>query len=233
MKNVTVKFSEFPKKISIETIVDSNRNEHRVELETLESMDAAIDVLCEKLKPKTPEEEQKLFDLCPYFGMIWPSAKGLSQYLVKHFCNTLSGASVLELGCGLALPSILAAKLGAKVTALDYHPDVREFLASNLKRNKLDSVRYFECDWQNPENLLAKSEEKFDFVIGSDILYERRHIEPVARSFAHFSHPQSKIILADPGRGYLQGAVDELKRLGFKDKQMVVENGVFVIELER
>ena len=100
------------------------------------------------------------------FGVIWPSARALASRLTTH---ELRGRRVLELGCGLALPSLVAAKAGAEVTATDQHPDTERFLAENLERNRLQ-VRYARLDWSGaapPE----VPERGFDLVLASDVLY--------------------------------------------------------------
>lgn len=176
-----------------------------------------------------------LESLCPYFGVVWPSARGLSEYLAEKGASALSGRSVLEVGCGLALPSLVAARLGAKVTATDFHPDIRRFLDRNTAINGLDNLEYVEWDWQNdPSGQMGL----FDWVIGSDVLYERQHPEPVARMLARHVAPGGRAVLADPGRPYLQAFTDEMKRLGFSCKVIIKSvrdapffKDVFVLEL--
>src|SRR5690606_1393922 len=47
---------------------------------------------------------------CPYFGQIWASSRWLATLLDKF---ELKGKKVLEIGCGLALPSLVASRHGA------------------------------------------------------------------------------------------------------------------------
>ncbi|KAJ3190359.1 hypothetical protein HDU85_000655 [Gaertneriomyces sp. JEL0708] len=64
---------------------------------------------------------------------LWPSSFVLSSYL-SHHRHLLAGRKVLELGCGLALPGILAAKLGANVRCCDLEmvlEDVRQNVIGN------------------------------------------------------------------------------------------------------
>jgi predicted nicotinamide N-methyase len=126
---------------------------------------------------------------------------------------------VLELGCGLALPALVAAKLGASVTATDLHPDVPGFLARNLALNGLapGAIDYVELDWRT-----GALGPRFDLVVGSDILYEAGHPEPVARALAAHVAPGGRILLADPARAYLQACLDALARLGFRAETEVV-----------
>src|SRR4051794_22025957 len=97
-----------------------------LEIECLDNLDQTIDQVFKYLEGQG--NPQALEELCPYFGVIWPAARGLSQFLSLLPDLELSGKTVVELGCGLALPSILAAKRGAQVLATDFHPEVPRFL---------------------------------------------------------------------------------------------------------
>ena len=193
-------------------------------LETLADLDAAVDELLGRTA-EHPEELER--DLCPYFGVVWPAARALAGELARRG-QELAGKSVLELGCGLALPALVAAKLGARVTATDLHPDVPAFLARNLELNDLapDALRYREHDWR-----AAALEGSFELVVASDVLYEAGHPAPVARALAAHVAPRGEILLADPARAYLQACLDELARLGFRERDEVV--GVVDPSLDR
>lgn len=215
-------------------------------VETLADLDGAVNELLARANDDPGELER---DLCPYFGVVWPAARALANELARRGTGLagkpeLAGESVLELGCGLALPALVAAKLGARVMATDLHPDVPAFLARNLELNGLapEAIEYREHDWR-----AAALERTFDLVVGSDILYEAGHPSPVARALAQHVAPGGRILLADPARAYLQACLDELARLGFRAHDEVVAvadpsldragdlrtREVFLIELER
>ena len=211
-------------------------------IESLANLNETIDQLFDALaKDGNPE---LLESLCPYFGVVWPSARALSEHMVlaPQAGRKLRNQSILEVGCGLAVPSLVCAKLGARVTATDFHPDIEEFLRRNIKLNDVEQVKFLNWDWQKAEAPLGL----FDWVIGSDILYEKQHPAPVAKMLASHCKPwgQGKpgghIVLADPGRPYLQAFVDEMKKLGFscqvtsrtvQDRPTTKE--VFVLDLTR
>jgi predicted nicotinamide N-methyase len=118
----------------------------RFELETVGDLDQALDALCADLEAQGRSGDPDAFDLCPYFGVVWPSARALTEEILSR-ADALAGRSVLEVGCGLALPSIAAARLGASVTATDFHPEVPGFLARNQVLNAVE-VRYLAADWR-------------------------------------------------------------------------------------
>jgi predicted nicotinamide N-methyase len=203
-------------------------------IQSLANLNETIDELFAELERRG--NPALLESLCPYFGVVWPSARGLAEHLEELGRPALEDSRVLEVGCGLALPSLVASKLGARVVATDFHPDIPEFLRRNQELNGIDRLEFAAWDWQGRESGLGT----FDWVIGSDILYERQHPAPVARMLAAHVVPGGKVLLADPGRPYLQAFADEMKLLGF-DCRIRARNvrdeparkDVFVLELSR
>src|SRR3954451_15943342 len=61
----------------------------------------------------------------PYWARTWPSGIALAKALDED--PPAPGTKVLELGCGLALPSVVAAKAGAQVLATDGATDAVVF----------------------------------------------------------------------------------------------------------
>ncbi len=211
----------------IEVVIENPRGDQRLTIECLRDLDQTIDALFALLeKNGNPDLLEKL---CPYFGVIWPSAQALCSALVEN-AHDLKGKTVLEVGCGLALPSLFSARMGAIVTATDFHPEVPRFLKRNLEINAITGLEFVSWDWSE-EKSGDKNREKtseprisgtFDWVIGSDILYERQHPAPVARMLVKHCSPGGRILLADPARPYLQAFSDEMRKLGFQEKSRIL-----------
>ena len=83
-------------------------------METPPDLDALLD--------RAAADDPQAVDAIPYYAILWPAARSLAVHL-WDIREELSGRRVIELGCGLGLPGILAARLGAQVTATDFHPD--------------------------------------------------------------------------------------------------------------
>ena len=181
----------------------------RLEIECLDDLNQTIDQVFQYLEKNGNPEA--LEELCPYFGVIWPAARGLSEFLSELPASELQGKRILELGCGLALPSMIAEKRGATVLATDFHPQVPVFLEKNIGNNLLRNLSYQRINWEKESPDLGQ----FDWVIGSDVLYERRYAESLAHAIQSQLKPGGKVILADPGRPYLQAFVDAMKQHGF------------------
>jgi predicted nicotinamide N-methyase len=200
-----------------------------LEIECLESLDRTIDELFAELAKSG--DERMLEELCPYFGTVWPSARALAER-VGRLGSTLAGQRFLEVGCGLALPSLIATRLGARVTATDFHPEVPIFLERNLELNQMTGLDYVRVDWRGgfPELGL------FDHVVGSDVLYERGHAPLLAAVVERYLAPGGQALIADPARPYLQAFLDEMGSRGFRHETCVVATPgkeVFVVSLAR
>jgi predicted nicotinamide N-methyase len=126
------------------------------------------------LRPVAPEEliDEEAFardDFLPYWAELWPAALALADALP----HGLDGVRVVELGCGLGVPSLVAAARGARVTATDWACEAIELLRCNAERNRLE-LRAVVRDWREPWV------ERFDLVLAADVLYEHRNVEPLA-----------------------------------------------------
>jgi len=158
----------------------------------LDEMAAAEDLKDKLAGHRRPSEDLTL----PYWAELWDSAYGVSDYLISTlFPNSaLKGMNVLDLGCGMGLTGTVAAASGAKVTFADLSPEALLFARLN-SAPFAERVRTRQLNWRT-----AKLEERFDLIIGADILYERAqwmYLEPFWR--AHLK-PGGTILLGEPGR---------------------------------
>jgi predicted nicotinamide N-methyase len=129
----------------------------------------------------------------PMFGIVWPAGLALAEEMSRFPIN---GKHILEVGCGIGLPSLVLQQRGADITACDYHPLAEEFLRHNTDLNHLAPICYFNAPWHGASLELGR----FDLIIGSDLLYERDHPSLLAGFLADHANPTCQIVLADPGR---------------------------------
>ena len=143
-------------------------------------------------RPVSPEaliDEEAFADdeFLPYWAELWPAATALAEALPD-----VAGLRVVELGCGLGVPSLVAAARGAEVTATDWSDDAIELLRANAERNGLAlaaEVRDWRRAWP----------ERFDLALAADVLYEQRNVEPVLARLRELA-PRALVGLA--GRPY-------------------------------
>jgi predicted nicotinamide N-methyase len=130
-------------------------------------------------------------EFMPYWAELWPSARALARRIGSR---ALRGARVLELGCGLGLPSIAAALAGGRVLATDWSPDAVAFTERNAAANGA-ALEAAVVSWSDADELVARG--PWDLVIGSDLLYEPRNLALVLDVLHTVA---DHAIIADPGR---------------------------------
>lgn len=144
----------------------------------------------------------------PLFGVVWPSSIYLAQTLLSYDTR---GLRILEVGCGMALTSLLLNLLHADITATDYHPEVEQFLIRNTLLNQGAPIPYARVDWAMPETKLGK----FDLIIGSDLLYEDQHVALLTSFIEAHAKPTCEVLIVDPGRGRKNKLITSLSLAGF------------------
>jgi predicted nicotinamide N-methyase len=133
----------------------------------------------------------------PYWAELWDSALGVGTHFVTQhsaFNSENAAVSVLDLGCGMGLAGTAAAAAGARVVFGDLEPPALLFAQIN-SLPYADRVRARRIDWRTDQ-----LGERFDVILGSDILYERKQwdfLEPFWR--AHLA-PAGVVLLGEPGR---------------------------------
>jgi len=186
-----------------------------VHIHALKDLDRSLDEICKAYEPDNSKEEELLLDLCPYFGVVWPSARALSIFMSERK-SQFSKKKGIEVGCGLGLVSVVAAKIGADVLASDFHPDVGEWVKKNAELNSV-KLPYAQWNWTDLDQIPSSIQlGSYDFVLASDVLYESRHPENLAEALARLVKPKGSVYLSDPGRSYLERALKTLEQLGFR-----------------
>lgn len=143
----------------------------------------------------------------PLFGQLWPSALQLASRLAARVLRP--GERLLEIGCGLALASLVAHRRGMDVTASDKHPLAAQFLAHNLALNALPPMAYRHGDWALPPppgvldgaRWTGAVRGRYDLLVASDVLYEREAGVMLAGFIARHALPVAEVWVVDPDRG--------------------------------
>jgi len=165
----------------------------------VELVEEQVEVGARRLRVVHPRAADELIDeeafereeFLPYWAELWPSAVELARALAERDLRSLR---VVELGCGLALPSIAAALEGADALATDWSEDALRFARANAERNGA-AIETARVDWRRPDALLRRA--PFDLVLAADVLYERRNADLLLPLLPHLA---DEVLLADPGR---------------------------------
>ncbi len=143
----------------------------------------------------------------PLFGQLWPSSAQLAAQLALR--SVSPGERILEIGCGLALASLVGHRRGANITASDCHPLTEVFLLENLRLNALLPMKYRHGHWgASVQQRAAEIDDarvtvsgEFELIIGSDLLYERDVNADLAAFIALHATAQGEVWIVDPDRG--------------------------------
>ncbi len=132
----------------------------------------------------------------PYWARPWPSGLALAGSLVDE--PVAADARVLELGCGLGAPSVVAARSGAAVLATDGAADAVAFAAHALALNEV-VADVAVVDWAAHGEALVDL-GPFDVVLAADVLYTRANVETALRLWPRLLADDGVLRLADPQR---------------------------------
>jgi predicted nicotinamide N-methyase len=168
----------------------------------------------ELMRPRDAEEliSDESFEheeFLPYWAELWASGVSLAHDVAMR---SLRGKRTLELGCGLGLPSIAAARAGGRVLATDWSPDAVRATAANAERNDVD-VETLRCAWGEPDEIIERA--PWQLVLASDVLYERRNVEQLLGLLPRLVDERGLVLLADPGRAHSQGFLERASEDGW------------------
>lgn len=155
--------------------------------------------LVDSIDPQVFSVDERL----PYWADIWTSAFELARYCLTEI--DLRNKRVLELGCGLGLAGIAAAKVGANIVFSDYEQDALDFARYNAKRNLPEEIanyhtRFINLDWRRVDAESLAPPEKFDMILAADVVYERRNFFPLMDVLQRHLEPTGVAVFTEPGR---------------------------------
>jgi len=152
---------------------------------------------------------RELMQHLPYGVALWPAAIALAHDIASR-PEAFRDRRVLELGAGTGLPGIVAASLGARVVQTDRHELALSVCKRNGERNAAQTIEYRLADWTTWSDT-----ERYDWIIGSDILYGESLHADLGRIFENNLAPGGRILLADPFRSQSLGLLEKLEAEGW------------------
>jgi predicted nicotinamide N-methyase len=145
----------------------------------------------------------------PYGVALWPSSIALAHDLISR-ADELRGRRVLELGAGTGMPGIVAASLGARVVQTDRDELAMSACKRNGERNSVETIEHRLADWTN-----WRDAGRYDWIIGSDILYGVELQPHLRRIFESNLAPEGRVLLSDPFRAVSLGLLEALEEDGW------------------
>ena len=194
------------------------------ELQILQIAD--LEDYIDRLAETTGEDETLQL---PFWAKIWPTSILLSYFLQRYPAD--SGADALELGTGVGICGLFAARHGFRVTLTDNNEDALLFSRINILKNNLqDRADIAKLDFTR--DFLPRT---FSCILGSEILYREATYAPLIDFFlGHLRQkPGSEILLAKDhqlkARQFFELAGERFSmrehRLGYRERNDSVEGG--------
>jgi len=199
----------------------------RVRYRTIEFGDADVHVRTLRDKQQFSDDEDVAAKMgissaaWPLFGVIWPSGEVLAHLMHDYKAE---GLRILEVGCGIALASLVLNHRLMDITATDYHPEAEHFLKKNVELNEGREIPFICTGWGDEDSGLGA----FDLVIGSDLLYERPHVDLLANFIEQHAKPACRVLIVDPGRGHHARFSKKMVSLGYSHRQAKPENADYL-----
>jgi predicted nicotinamide N-methyase len=144
----------------------------------------------------------------PYWAHLWIGARALARDLAES--RELRGLRVLDLGCGLGLPGLVAAALGASVVFADREPAALDFVRASAERNGFDRIHCVTLDFTR-ESL----DGHFDVVLGAEVVYDPQSYAPLCDFLERHVSARGTIRLTDAFRSDAERFFEELRARGF------------------
>lgn len=170
----------------------------------------------------------------PLFGLLWPSSLQLAARLALRPVDARE--RILEVGCGLAIASLVGHRRGANVTASDCHPLTRGFLLENLRLNALAPLPYCHGNWDAPDDDPAVSLHgdpvagRFELIIGSDVLYERDEAGTLPLFIGRHAARVGEVWIVDPNRGNRSAFHRRMAGLGYEMHETTIREPLGTLE---
>jgi predicted nicotinamide N-methyase len=147
----------------------------------------------------------------PYWAELWDSAMGMAQVMARGGedagigfvsasprlrvpASSSPGITVLDLGCGMGLSGTVAAALGGRVLFADLETPALLFARLNSMPWRR-RVRARRLNWRTDRLM-----ERFDLILGADILYERAQWEYLEPFWRGHLNEGGTVMLGEPGR---------------------------------
>jgi len=125
----------------------------------------------------------------PYWAHLWSGA------LVLAGAVPAAPGTVLEIGCGLGLPGLVAARRGGRVTFVDRVPAALAFVRESARTAGLPAVQLVAADITRPA-----LRTRFDLVLAAELLYDRSVFPVLAQALRAALAPGGRALLTDAGR---------------------------------
>jgi len=142
---------------------------------------------------------------------VWPAALILARWLVTQRKELLDDATVVELGCGCAVPGLAAALHGRPkaVHLTDLNPETLANAQENVQLNRehflvpdtAARVHVVAMDWGDESSYPAGAVGAVDVVLGSDLVYQKSLAPLLSQVLFKLLRPGGRFLYVAPATG--------------------------------
>ena len=142
-------------------------------------------------------------------SVLWTGGTVLCQYILDNPA-TVAHKQVLELGSGLGITGIVAARYAATVHLTDKR-DLVPLISANLRENDCCNGAAFEYVWGAPQP--REMSDTYDVILGADVLYSEEGYPGLKRTIIERRGVGGSVVLTYKERGMGERRfLGELKR---------------------
>jgi predicted nicotinamide N-methyase len=157
----------------------------------------------------------------PYWALVWTGAQAIAAFVANM---PAPRARVLDLGCGLGLSGLAAARRESKVTFGDYLEEPLNFVRATIRRLGITNGEVRAIDFTDPRD----DGSRFDLILAADIVYDPAHYESLSDYLQAHLAESGTILLTESLRADARVFVDGMRARGFHDRKRalrVLEDG--------
>ena len=183
--------------MSLEDLLERAESRYRVRFERVKVGETALDILqianmedhIDRMAAALGEDAA--LEL-PFWARIWPTSILLSYYVQR--IRAAQEFHLLEIGAGIGLCGLFAAKQGIRTTITDIHEDALLFSRINILHNDLQEL----ADVRRVDFTKDRLPRRYDLILGSEVLYREQSYRPLIKFLSRHLRPgkDSEIILA-------------------------------------
>lgn len=186
----------FPPQAGLPELLELAEAKYRTRFETIGIGGLEVDVLqladleehIDRLAETAGEGGLEL----PFWAKIWPTSILLSYFILK--LPTALNGTALEIGSGVGLCGLIAAKHGFPVLISDNHPDALLFARINILRNGLQE----RADVARIDFTQDVLDTRYPLILGSEVVYREGDVQPLIQFLEQHldTTPSSQALLA-------------------------------------
>jgi len=129
-----------------------------------------------------------------YWTYQWGCGNVLAEELITH---SGEGKTLLELGPGLGLCTVVASKVGYSVTAVDNEEGSLNYTTMNCTANSVNQPTTVYKPWKS---FLYSNRAMYNVIVGADILYDMNQVSTLISIFSTSLTYGGTVYIADASR---------------------------------